>query len=572
MRLTLLTIVSALAASCCATGHTGRRHSHSHRQFKRNAAPLYTPIKVLTSRETGSVEARDTTQFANINPADRARMVFGKIGDGQTIQLADMTLYADPKMPIVMMEAFEGLTSAVDCNGHDGQMSLTFKSADAFKHAISSWSYINEDTDKQFLMIANHDGCAPESERQSYRITDVDNDEANNVVLLKASPANWSEVAGTFDMSFGRASVPPSTLRSLRTRDLKDWFEKIKDGFDTVIDKIKAISDDGLSKSITIPFSVGEEGATKLLFQSFIKRPSGVKISCTDCFAEAKFETTGAVKVKNFVPTTLLLEVEPQDFQSTIQLETEISQMSPGSERLNFDQAIFEAPIPGAGIVIPRIFTLGAKAAFNIQGNIATWGTGTFTSGAKSTLPDGSKISVDLIDYAKSNVTGFDNAEVKPITDFDEASFNANIQVGPQIALTLGVEVLDKTGVEAGITFGLPTITFNATSGYDENGFCSPDDTITSGVEANSAANFDIVLAVKGQVNNIQESLYETKLVNHPIATFLDECFPMEGVTPPKSSATPSGTVSPSISPVPTSSEPPQEEPGPTYVEGRYSY
>lgn len=79
-----------------------------------------------------------------------------------------MTLYAD-KRPIVMMEAFDGLTSAVDCEGDDGQMSLTFKSAKAYKHAIDKWSYINEDTDKDFLMIANHEGCGPAEQRQIYQ-------------------------------------------------------------------------------------------------------------------------------------------------------------------------------------------------------------------------------------------------------------------------------------------------------------------------------------------------------------------------------------------------------------------
>ena len=80
-----------------------------------------------------------------------------------------MTLFADPELPIVMMEAFEGLTSAVDCQGTDGQMSLTFKSADAFNHAINSWKFIHEDTDRNFLLIANHDGCGPKGERQAYK-------------------------------------------------------------------------------------------------------------------------------------------------------------------------------------------------------------------------------------------------------------------------------------------------------------------------------------------------------------------------------------------------------------------
>lgn len=83
--------------------------------------------------------------------------------------LANMTLYAADGFPIVMMEKFEGLTSSVDCEGDDGQMSLTFRSREAYDRAIDSWAYINEDTDRQFLMITNHASCSPEEERQVYR-------------------------------------------------------------------------------------------------------------------------------------------------------------------------------------------------------------------------------------------------------------------------------------------------------------------------------------------------------------------------------------------------------------------
>jgi hypothetical protein len=83
--------------------------------------------------------------------------------------LANMTLYAADGLPIVMMEKFERLTSAVDCEGDDGRLSLTFRSREAYDKAIESWAYINEDTDRQFLMIMNHAGCGPDDERQAYR-------------------------------------------------------------------------------------------------------------------------------------------------------------------------------------------------------------------------------------------------------------------------------------------------------------------------------------------------------------------------------------------------------------------
>lgn len=98
---------------------------------------------------------------------------FGEIDsltpDNGQLLLANMTLYAPDGLPIVLMERFEGLTAAVDCKGDDGAMSLTFKSKDAYDYALKTWQYINEDDDKQFLLIANHDGCGRHDQRQPYK-------------------------------------------------------------------------------------------------------------------------------------------------------------------------------------------------------------------------------------------------------------------------------------------------------------------------------------------------------------------------------------------------------------------
>lgn len=80
-----------------------------------------------------------------------------------------MTLYAPDGLPIILMERFEGLTAAVDCKGDDGTMSLTFNSIEAYDYALKTWQIINEDDDKQFLLIANHDGCGADDERQPYK-------------------------------------------------------------------------------------------------------------------------------------------------------------------------------------------------------------------------------------------------------------------------------------------------------------------------------------------------------------------------------------------------------------------
>lgn len=126
------------------------------------------PIHIDTFRSAAGLHVRDVTDFSRLDLTPQADLIFGASAENGTILLANMTLYAPDGQLVVMMEGFDGLTSAVDCKGDDGSMSLTFKSKDAFDAAIQKWGVINEKDEDSFLLIANHDGCGPEDQRQAY--------------------------------------------------------------------------------------------------------------------------------------------------------------------------------------------------------------------------------------------------------------------------------------------------------------------------------------------------------------------------------------------------------------------
>jgi hypothetical protein len=143
---------------------------------KRNAGPgptpdgppVLQPINVDAYESAVGLRPRAVTDFERLDPKTQAQLVYGTPGNDGNILLANMTLYAPEGKLLVSMESFEGLTSAVDCNGDDGQLSLTFNNKDAFDYAIDKWNYINEDANEKFILIANHDGCGPDGERQAY--------------------------------------------------------------------------------------------------------------------------------------------------------------------------------------------------------------------------------------------------------------------------------------------------------------------------------------------------------------------------------------------------------------------
>ena len=91
-------------------------------------------------------------------------LMLTSLGDGQ-ILLANLTLHAQDGLPIVLLER---LNVSVGCRDEEGTLALTFGSTEAFEYAKEQWGYVKKAVDGRFLLIANHDGCGPDDQRQSY--------------------------------------------------------------------------------------------------------------------------------------------------------------------------------------------------------------------------------------------------------------------------------------------------------------------------------------------------------------------------------------------------------------------
>jgi hypothetical protein len=115
------------------------------------------------------VQKRATDEMDSLSPAQECQMAYGSPAGPNRMVLANMTMFAQEKLPIVMMEKFAGLTSKVDCQGADGQMSLTFRSDAAYQQASKVWKYLNDAQENQFLMIANHPSCSDPGQRQPFK-------------------------------------------------------------------------------------------------------------------------------------------------------------------------------------------------------------------------------------------------------------------------------------------------------------------------------------------------------------------------------------------------------------------
>lgn len=125
------------------------------------------PIESRQYEAAFGIQRRSMGWHLDLDPKSQVELFYGAGNDDGTLAIANMTLNAPSDLPIVLLERFESLTNYVDCNGDDGHMSLTFKSEDAFRRAVHAWSFANSGNQK-FLVIANHDGCGVEFQRQIY--------------------------------------------------------------------------------------------------------------------------------------------------------------------------------------------------------------------------------------------------------------------------------------------------------------------------------------------------------------------------------------------------------------------
>lgn len=126
------------------------------------------PFRISHYEAAFGIQRRSYEFHSDLEPKGQVELFWGEGNDDGTLAVANITLTAPAGLPIVLLERFESLTKYVDCNGDDGHMSLTFKSEDAFQRSLQAWAFVNHGEHHRFMVIANHDGCGRDHQRQPY--------------------------------------------------------------------------------------------------------------------------------------------------------------------------------------------------------------------------------------------------------------------------------------------------------------------------------------------------------------------------------------------------------------------
>ena len=390
-----------------------------------------------------------------------------------------MDLTAPDGLPIVLMEKFDHLTKAVDCNGADGVLSLTFIDQQSYNYAISKWSYINEDSHARFLLITNHEGCGPADQRQPYYIGSVDDESRQQTVYLHAKKAPWSDITGTYDLNWGQAT--PSQHRRLSRRD---WWDDVKQGLEDaykategavtdVVDKITGAGTFDQTKAYDFPVIAGSGTARTNIFSD----PGGrLKLDCIDCLVFGNFKVTGHAKVNAYQVQELSISAAPTGFNADLELEATIT-ASTSPVTLAAENEIFSYPVPYAGIAVPNVFKIGAVFSYAIGFSTTFKGRGVVDFGLDAGIPNGAVANLVIAGSTPSSAVGFEGSTLTPMIKLKSISASVTVAAYSKPAINFGIE-LDNVGkARVQLSMKLPEVSSTLTASYNVSGVCPNDAT-----------------------------------------------------------------------------------------------
>jgi len=332
---------------------------------------------------------------------------------------------------------------------------------------------------------------------------------------LTSQSAPWSEVAGTYEMDFGKV-IPykrPSSKRGL-LGDIGSIGKGIGGALSGNVD---------VSKSITFDVGAGTPGLATNIFTVANK----IKIDCVNCYTTGTFTLTGHVSVSFFSLKSLTLQGQPKNFVANLQLTTTVTAVEK-IDALSYSKELFAAGIPGAGIAITGIFHLGTTISYEVGISTSVKGTASFAYGLSASVPDTAQITADVQNPDSSSATGFENGNITP--NFDVTALTASITAAAfsQPKLAFGIELTGVGTFDVAMVLKLPQVSATLTAAYNETGLCSqtPGSSKT-GVQVTSLLAIEVDLNVDATLGSSMKPKFAKKLwslLNQPL---LSKCFPL---------------------------------------------
>ena len=171
-------------------------------------------------------------------------------------------------------------------------------------------------------------------------------------------------------------------------------------------------------------------------------------------------------QVEHFALQDLTLSAAPSNFKAKLKLEATVTaEKSPVS--LNPDPIeLFRFPIPGVGIAINGIFSLGATVSYAVGTSATFAGTATVDFGLEASLPDGAKVSADIMDPDQSSATGWGGSRLDPVFKVTKIEASIKLSAYSQPKVEFGIKLDNVGDVEVVVGMKLPEISSTLAAEY----------------------------------------------------------------------------------------------------------
>ena len=327
--------------------------------------------------------------------------------------LANLTVdVGDDEANIVSMERFRHLLKSIDCTPHG--MTVEFENSRAFGYTQRGWQWVNDDDDRQLILIAGSKGCGWNAHRTPFVISSIAFDKSSLKAKLMGVQSSWKKLFRNYELHLG--NVPDSSSSSER----RDWDPSTSLSFNHKIP---------LDTSIHIP-----------------KTNVSVDVTCDECKTQGSFDLGVHLKTEVGIPQAASFSLSPNDVSASFIPKLELSGNI--TQGLSDEHEIATFPIDG--ISIPGgVFDLGPQVVFSYGYDLkAVQGSAEVTAGVTLSLSNSAGLEIDLLSPDASAGGWTPNVNTIPMTV--NAELEAGLEIYTKAEVQLAASVLDQ-GFEAGV-------------------------------------------------------------------------------------------------------------------------
>ncbi|KAL1962159.1 hypothetical protein VTN77DRAFT_505 [Rasamsonia byssochlamydoides] len=398
------------------------------------------------------------------------------------------SLSVKSREPILVVEELETELKDVVCS--TSQMSLFF-------HAPGGLDAVKEsfNLNGSFIVVTAHDGCNLDGERATYRASKAVIDAANSAVHIEVSRCEWRDAFIDTHVSFFRRQ-PSENQMHRRTLERRQQSQVTSTTTIALTGSVTPTVSFPTAPSVT---SELPSTATKTLNVQMVDElifppqnplaevliPQGITLSCKNCsiggtieISEASFslhDSDNAIdSLIDTVNETIAffehgsVEVVATGLFAHIELEVAIS-ASQDLKSLN----ISLPTIPLSPFEIPGVLAFGPLIAPELVAGITLAESLNFTYGMNLSVPDNSRLEINMTELANSTVSGFNETTIHtlPLESTSAlVSLLLSVTFKPQILLGIRTVTGSITGGIGGY-LSLPTLTVNVTqlANVDQN-------------------------------------------------------------------------------------------------------